>query len=311
MRNVALRRCVLLLLATLMPLGGCGKPAAPPTRVEGPKGHVIGVSLASLDGPWRMQMKADIEAAAKQANLRPIVMDAQNDALKQQAQLDELRDDHIDMVIVNPKDAQALTDPVAKLFDAGVSVIVLDRAVIGDKYTCFIAADPKQIGAAAGKWLAKRLAGKGKIVEIKGPVDSLWAQELHAAWRAALRDPGYHFVFDQYVDPPKVDAAKLMAEAMAQVEKIDAVFAYDDAAAYAAYQAAKAAGRERGVLFVGVGGLPAQGVAYVSQGALAATFLHPTGGTEAVAAAVKLLHGEKTPKKIVPPTRTITKEDAR
>ena len=84
------------------------------------------------------------------------------------------------------------------------------------------------------------------------------------------------------------------------------MFAYDDAAAAAAYQAAKAAGREKGVLFVGVGGLPKQGAAYVSEGILAASFLYPTGGAEAIDVAVKVLHGEKVPKKIVPPTRTIT-----
>ena len=38
--------------------------------------------------------------------------------------------------------------------------------------------------------------------------------------------------------------------------KIDAVFAYDDTAAYEAYRAAKKVGREKGVLFVGVGGVP-------------------------------------------------------
>jgi ribose transport system substrate-binding protein len=121
---------------------------------------------------------------------------------------------------------------------------------------------------------------------------------LHAGWRAELREPGYRFVFGDHVDLPRFDAAKLMREALKQVEKIDAVFACDDAAAAAAYQTAKAADREKDVLFVGVGGLPLQGV-------LAATFLHPTGGAEAVAAAVKLLRGEKTPKQIVLSTRVI------
>ncbi len=299
---------MLLLLLAPMPLWGCGKPAAQPMPAERPKGYTVGVSLANLDGPWRTQMKADIEtAAAKHPRLRLIVRDAQNDVAKQQAQLDEFLHSRVSAVIVSPKDAHAITEPVAKLFDAGIPVIVLDRAVIGDKYTCFIAADPKQIGTAAGKWLAGQLQGKGKIVELKGPVDSLWAEELHRAWRAALRDPGYRFVFDGRVDPPRVDAGKLMGEALGRVEKIDAVFAYDDAAAYAAYQTAKAAGREKDALFVGIGGLPTQGAAYVSQGVLGATFLYPTGGAEAVDAAVKLLHGEKTPKKIVPLTRALTK----
>ena len=211
------------------------------------------------------------------------------------------------LVIVSPKDAQAVTEPVAKLIDAGIPVIVLDRAVIGDKYSCLIAADPKQIGAEAGKWLAQRLQGKGKIVEIQGPVDSLQADDLHTAFRAELRDPGYHFVFEVHVDPPRVDAGKLMSEALGRVQQIDAVFAYDDAAAQAAYRAAKAAGREKEVLFAGVGGMPAEGAAYVSQGILDATFLVPTGGAEAIDDAVKLLRGEQVPKKIVPATRVTPK----
>ena len=91
-----------------------------------------------------MQLKSDIEAAAaKLSDVRLTIVDAQNDAAKQQAQLDEFLGSRIGAVIVSPTDVQAMTDPVAKLFDAGIPVIVLDRAVIGDKYTCFIAADPE------------------------------------------------------------------------------------------------------------------------------------------------------------------------
>ena len=299
-----------LLLMALMVLLGCGRPAARQTSVEErPKGHAIGVLLASLDSPWRVQMKADIEAAAaKHPDLRLIVMDAQNDAAKQRAQLDELADSHVEVVIVSPKDVQAITDPLARLFDAGTAVIVLDRAVIGDKYTCFIAADPTEIGAAAGKWLARRLQGKGKIVELRGPVDSLWAEAV--AHRMAGRAARSRL-------PLRVRRTRRSAEGRwRQADGRGAWPGQTDRRGvrlrrrgrYAAYQAAKTAGREKGVLFVGVGGLPEQGAAYVSKGILAATFLNPTGGAEAVDVAVKLLHGEKVPKKIVPPTREFTRE---
>jgi len=310
MRHVMVYRAFLLSLAILPPLVGCTKWAEPPVAQQPAKPLVVGVSLCKTDSPWRVQMKTDIETAAKHGNLQIEVADAQDDAAKQQAQLDEFLGRRAKLVIVSPKDAQAITEPVAKLYDAGIPVIVLDRAVIGDKYTCLIAADPKQIGAEAGKWLAERLQGKGKIVEIQGPVDSVPAEDLHTAFRAKLLDPGYHFVFDAHVDPPKVDGGKLMTEALGRVEQIDAVFAYDDAAAYAAYQAAKAAGREKDVLFLGVGGMTAAGVAYVSQGILNATFLVPTGGAEAVAAAAKLLRGQQVPKKIVPATRVFSKESS-
>jgi ribose transport system substrate-binding protein len=119
-------------------------------------------------------------------------------------------------------------------------------------------------------------------------------------------EPGYHFVFDGHVDPPKLDAAKLIGEALGRLHQFDAVFVGADAGAPAAYDALKPAGRNKGVLFLGVGGVPNEG-ADVRTGDLTATILVPTGGAEAVDAAVKLLHGEKVPKTIVPEIRVLTK----
>ncbi len=212
-------------------------------------------------------------------------------------------------LIVSPVDAQSLTEPAAKAFEAGIPVVVLNRALVGDKYSCYIAPDAKQAGREAGKWLAGRLHGKGKIVEIKGPVDLPASQSLHDAFHAALGDPAYHFVFDDALDPPRIDGAKLMTQALARVQRIDAVFAFDDAAALAAYEVAKAAGRAKGVLFVGVGGLPDEGGAYVKNGFLNASIYYSTGGAEAIDAAVKLLRGEKPPKTIVTETRVLTARD--
>ena len=185
---VALVSCVLMILP---PGSGCRKPAEPPPEVSTTsKIPTIGVSLAGFDGPRRAQLKADIEAAAaKRPNLRLAIQDAGSDAPKQQAQVEEFLAAGVKAIIVVPQDAQSLTGPLAKAFDAGTAVIVLDRALIGEKYSCLIAADWKQIGEDAGKWLAGRLQGKGKLVEIKGPADSLATEELHDAFRAASAIP--------------------------------------------------------------------------------------------------------------------------
>jgi ribose transport system substrate-binding protein len=311
MQHPTLCRIALVLFVAMTPFVGCGKPAArtpPPPREVNTR--TIGVSLPSLEGPRWLQIKADLEAAVERhPNLRLVVMNAEDDAERQHSQLREFRNRVIDALIVSPKDPQGVTDTVAEFFEAGTPVIVLDRALIGDRYSTFIAADPAQIGAEAGKWMAERLGGKGNLVELRGPVDSIWAEQLHTAWRAELRDPAYRFVFTGRVNNPTIDPARLMREAFSYVQKIDAVFAYDDAVAYAAHQAAQAAGRQRGMLLVGVGGLPKLGVAYVAKGILAATVVNPTGGKEAVDAVAKLLRGEKVPKWIVPPTSVITNDD--
>ena len=230
---------------------GCRR-AADPSAIQAVAVNetVIGVSLSDSQGPWKTDLKADILAeAAKHPKLRFEILDAGNDAKAQINQLAELVKKRAKLLIIVPADAQELTSPVAKLFDAGIPTILLNQAVVGDQYTCCIAPDCEQVGSAAGEWLADKLAGKGKIVEIKGPVDSIPADQVHDAFRASLRDPGYRFVFEGFLDPPRVNAAKLMTDAMADVDQFDAVFAFDDAAAVLAHETAKSAGRGKGVLF--------------------------------------------------------------
>ena len=61
--------------------------------------------------------------------------------------------------------------------------------------------------------------------------------------------------------------------------------------------------------FVGIDALPQEGVAYVRQGILDATFQYPTGGAEAIDTALKILHGETVPKDIVLGTRLFDKDN--
>ena len=100
-----------------------------------------------------------------------------------------------------------------------------------------------------------------------------------------------------------------MESALSRFDKIDLVYAHNDDGAHGAYLAAKAAGREKQMKFVGIDALPQEGVAYVSQGILDVTFQYPTGGAQAIDTALKILHGEQVPKEIVLGTRMFTKDN--
>ena len=96
---------------------------------------------------------------------------------------------------------------------------------------------------------------------------------------------------------------------MPRHDKIDAVYAHNDPGAHGAYLAAKAAGRDQGMLFVGIDALPHEGVAYVSQEILDATFEYPTGGKVAIDTALKILAGEEVPKSITLGSRLFAKNN--
>jgi ribose transport system substrate-binding protein len=61
------------------------------------------------------------------------------------------------------------------------------------------------------------------------------------------------------------------------------------------------------MFFLGVDGLPDQGVAWVCKGELTATFLYATPGAEGIRQALKLMNGEKIEKKITLETLAIDK----
>jgi len=268
------------------------------------------MSQCNLGEPWRVQMNADVEAAAKQRpNLRVIFKDAQNDTLKQRAHVEEFVSAGVDLIIISPKEAAPLTEPVAKAMNAGIPVIVLDRRLIGDQYTCFIGADNKKIGKAAGEWIVKKLGGKGKVVELKGLMTSTPGQDRNRGFREGIAGSGIEVIFEADMKWLEPDARKEMESALSRYSKIDLVYAHNDPGAHGAYLAAKAAGREKDLLFVGIDALPQEGIAYVSQGILSATFQYPTGGAEAIDIALKVLKGETVPKEITLGSRLFTKDN--
>jgi ribose transport system substrate-binding protein len=273
------------------------------------KQYVIGMSQCNLGEPWRVQMNTDVKnAAEKHSNLKVIFKDAQNDSLKQRAQIEEFVSSKVDLIIVSPKEAAPLTPPVAEAYKKGIPVIVLDRRVVGSDYTSFIGADNKKIGRAAGKWVVSKLGGKGNIVELKGLMTSTPGQDRNSGFREGIKGSALQVGFEADMKWLEPNARKEMESALATNPKIDLVYGHNDPGAHGAYLAAKAAGREKEMIFVGIDALPQEGVAYVQQGILDATFQYPTGGAEAIDTALKILHGDTVPKEITLGSRVFDKE---
>lgn len=306
MKKVAYCLMAVLVIAAM---AGCSKKEDT-SKEKQASGWTIGMSQCNLGEPWRVQMNADVKAAADQrADMKVIFKDAQNDTLKQQAQVEEFISAGVDLIIISPKEAAPLTPVVAQAYKKGIPVIVLDRRVLGDDYTCFIGADNKKIGTAAGKWIVEKLGGKGKVVELKGLMTSTPGQDRHTGFREGIKGSDLEIIFEADMKWLEPNARKEMESALARFEEIDLVYAHNDPGAHGAYLAAAAAGREKDILFVGIDGLPQEGQAYVTQDVLSASFEYPTGGKEAIGTAVKILNGEQVEKEITLTSRVFTTEN--
>jgi len=312
-----MKRRELLGLAALAALVSSTALVSPQQAAAQEKKWTIGFSQATTIEPWRAQFNKDIIAeAAKHPEVELVITDGEDKTEKQVADVENLIRQEVDALLISPKESAGLTGVVLQAIDAKIPVFVLDRNVETDKYTQFVGGDNKLIGRAAGEYAVELLGGPGKaagnVVEIWGGMGTQPAHDRHDGFHEFTdKEPGIKNLLDQQSGDWKQDQAyNLMANALKANEKIDLVYGHNDPMAYGAYLAAKDAGREKDIKFIGIDALPGEGVTWVKNGELTATFLYATPGAEGLRQAIKHLNGETVEKTIVLPTEKVTAENA-
>lgn len=279
--------------------------------------YVIGFSQVTTVEPWRVQFNKDLRAEAElHDNVELLISDANDRTEKQVADVENFIRQEVDAILISPKESAGLTGVVEQATDAGIPVFVLDRNVDTDKFVQWVGGDNALIGEAAGKHALELLGGKGNakgnIVEIYGGLGIQATFDRSEPFHAAFEgEEGVKFLLERQSADWKQDKAyDIMSTALRNYEDIAMVYGHNDPMAYGAYLAAKDAGREKDILFLGVDGLPNEGVQWVANGELAATFLYPTPGAEGLRQALKHLAGEKVEKSVVMGTEAITPANA-
>lgn len=275
------------------------------------KKWLIGFSQSTMIDPWRINMLKQMQDAVDEHKdeIEFIYTDAKNDNNKQIADVQDLVTRGIDLLIISPREAEPLTPIVSEVYRKGIPVITLDRNITTSDYTCFIGASNLEIGRKAGERMVKELGGKGVVVEIEG---------ILGATPTIERSKGFHEVVDKYKDIKVVlkrpadylrePARKIMEDALQAYKKIDGVYAHNDEMALGALAAAKAVGRDKGLVIIGIDGQK-EAFKAIMRGEMTATYIYPNGSKEAIETALKILKGEQVPKHISLPTVEVTKEN--
>lgn len=278
--------------------------------------YVIGVSQANMREAWRLALIKEIQEVAAGADaIQVVTADATSSVEKQKQDVDKLLQYGIDILIISPCDSDQMTDTVKDVYQEGIPVIVMDRAVKGYDYTLFIGPDNQLIGKQGAECVEELLGGSGNVLELCAAEDSIQSQERCAGFEAALKDQ-YPDIRIQRCDleSDMKDAAYDSVYAMGEeLASWDLIFSNMDEAALGAYDALRDLGLEDEVLVVGCDGFTGQneGVDLVKQGKLAATIACPTGGKEAVQYAENILQKKSgTPKQVILRSNTITAGNA-
>ncbi len=148
--------------------------------------YIIGVSQCS-DDEWREKMNMELRREASfYPGVEIIITSAHDDNSQQIKDIDALVAKGVDLLIVAPNEAGAIAPAVDEIYDSGIPVVLVDRKTGSDKYTAYVGADNYRIGYEIGKYVAGRLNGRGKVVELMGLYRSTPGRERHAGFTDAL-----------------------------------------------------------------------------------------------------------------------------
>lgn len=310
------KKAISILLTAAMGVSVLAAGTVTVSAAEKKDKYVIGMSQCNLGEPWRVAMNDQIAMAAeKHPEFEVIFADAAQDNSKQIADIENFVQMGVDLIITSPNEATPLTNAVSAAYDAGIPVILLDRKIDGDKYTQFIGADNVDMGRIAGEYIADTLLPDGgKVCEIKGLEGTSGGIDRDNGFREGIKkNDKIEIVAVNNADWLREKAITVAEEMLQTNDEIDLFLALNDPMAEGAYIAAKNAGREGDILFVGFDGLPTPdgGIRSVMDGRLSMTQVYPTGGAEAIESAYQLLvEGKELEKELTLQSEIVTPDNA-
>jgi ribose transport system substrate-binding protein len=259
----------------------------------------IGLSVSTLNNPFFVSLRDGANAAAKKGGADLIVLDAQNRADKQIADIEDLITRKVNVILVNPTDSAAVVGAIQKANAAKIPVITVDRSANGGNVAYHISSDNIAGGKMAGEYIVKMLGGKGNVVELVGIPGASAARDRGAGFNSVVKaNTGLKVVAAQPADFDRAKGLSVMENILQAQPNIAAVFAHNDEMALGALQAIKTSGRK-----IAVVGFDAtdDAVAAVKAGTLAATVAQQPEeiGRLGVEKALEIVKTGKVPEKTV------------
>ena len=285
-----------IVLSALL-LTGCTKQASM-------KKNAIGLAVSTQNNPFFVTLVegAKQEAAAQGGDLT--VVDAGDDVVKQASDIEDLVSKKVRVLIVNPVDSSAIAPAVAAAKKAGIAIISVDRAVIGESVSCQIASDNVAGARMAGDYLLKLVGEGADIAELQGILGSSAAIDRGKGFHEAV-DGKANIVASLTANFNRVEGMSVTENILQGNPNIKGIFAHNDEMALGALEAA-AAGKN--IVIVGFDATD-DALAAVKAGRMAATVaqLPAEMGKTAVQTALKLIKGENVASSIPVTVTLITK----
>ncbi len=255
---------------------------------------VYGVSLSTLNNPFFVTLKEGAEEAAGQLGIELIIVDSQDDSAREATNIDDLIQQGVDALLINPTDSDAIVPSIQRANEEGIPVFTIDRGATGGDVVSHVASDNVAGGVLAGEFLSNQLGGSGNVVELEGIAGTSAARDRGAGFNQVMdSESGLTVIARQTANFNRAEGLSVFENILQAQPDIAGVFAHNDEMILGAIEAAEAAGRAESIIFVGFDAVD-DAVQAVGDGRLAATIAQQPSeiGKLGVEAAYDYLAGE-------------------
>lgn len=302
-----MKKTIVIFLTCLLLLAGCSLESPVKKDKSGKTNKnksdiTVGVSISTLNNPFFVTIKDNIEKEAKKQGMQVKVVDARDDSAKQTNDIEDLVQQQVDYLIVNPTDSSAISSAVQSANNEGIPVITLDRSVDKGEVASFIASDNVEGGKMGGKFIVDKVGKQAKVAELEGVPGASATRE---------RGKGFHEIADKDLNIVSKQSAKFdraeglnVTQNMIQAHPdIKAIFAHNDEMALGAIEAIG----DKDIVVVGFDGNE-DAMKAIKNHQLDATVAQQPQlmGKEAVQTVLKLMDGQNVEKAIKIPLKLET-----
>lgn len=253
----------------------------------------IGYIINTLNNPFFVAVKDGAEKEAEKLGVELSVVNANNDLATQLSGVEDLIQQGIDVLILDPVDSAGAIPAIQAANDAGVKVITTGRMVEGPEIITHLGYNEVKHGLEAGKFLAEALGGTGKIVELQGVMGTSTAQERSQGFQEAMADyPDIEILASQSANFDRAEGLIVMENLLQAHSEIDGLYAANDEMALGALQAIEASNRTDIVIVGNDGTLDAFHA--INAGRMSGTMaIYPNQyGEKAIEIALQVANGE-------------------
>lgn len=203
----------------------------------------IGMTFQEMNNPYFVSMREALMDAADSIGAEVVVTDAGHDVAKQISDVEDMIQQDIDILLLNPTDSAGIEAAVRMAKDAGVIVVAVDANANGPVDT-FVGSKNRDAGYMSCQYLAEAMGGEGEVAILDGiPVVPI-LERVEGCTAALEEAPGITLVDTQNGRQDRSVALGVVENMMQAHPNLGGIFSVNDGGAMGALAAIEGAGKD-------------------------------------------------------------------